>query len=85
MQRSKYQDHMGYEPIYQGDLTWRDYWDCTFTLGGCDKFPKVSWLRVSVRTATTKGATAKVIEASAEKWYAEDGWIKQVQKVRDFL
>jgi hypothetical protein len=81
--QKRYQDYMGYGPIYTGDRTWRNYWDCTFSNTGCDfGFPRVSWLRVSVRTNTTKGATAENIELSAQAWDdLKTGWVSQVQEV----
>ena len=47
---------------------------------GCaeQQYPKVDWLRVQVRTATSKGAKPEDIVASYERW---DDWVMQVQQV----
>lgn len=49
---------------------------------GCSdvEFPKVDWLRVEVRTATSKGAKPEDIVQSYERWIQ---WVEQVQEVRN--
>ena len=48
---------------------------------GCreQQYPKVDWLRIQVRTATSKGAKPEDIVASYERW---GDWVAQVQAVR---
>jgi hypothetical protein len=81
--QNRFKEYLGYSPIYEGDRTWRNYWECTFTQTGCEfGFPRVSWLRVSIRTNTTKGATAEAIEDAAQLWDDPvEGWVAKVQQV----
>jgi hypothetical protein len=81
LQARTVRDYMGYRKVLPGGTTAFDLIDCSNNPSECTsstQFPKLDWIRVSVRTDTTKGEDPELIEQSYNNW---TDWQTLVQRV----